>query len=77
MASCRECKAEVSSEARTCPRCGVPAPTGVPGAPQTTLEEDLRRIRQELAAIRWWLITLPLTLFAVWLAVQLVAGWLR
>lgn len=28
---CRECGAQVSSEAPTCPRCGVPAPAGVPG----------------------------------------------
>lgn len=24
---CRECKAEVSTEAKTCPKCGTPAPT--------------------------------------------------
>ncbi len=26
--NCRECKAEVSTEAKACPRCGAPRPTG-------------------------------------------------
>lgn len=30
---CRECRAEVSSEAPTCPRCGVPGPGTPPGPP--------------------------------------------
>ena len=30
---CRECRAHVSSEAPTCPRCGVPGPGTVPGPP--------------------------------------------
>ena len=30
---CRECGAEVSSEAPVCPRCGVPQPAGAPGPP--------------------------------------------
>lgn len=30
---CRECRAQVSSEAPTCPRCGVPGPGTPPGPP--------------------------------------------
>jgi hypothetical protein len=76
MASCRECKTEVSSEALTCPRCGAPSPTGAPGAPQTRVEEDLRRIRGDVATIRWWLVTVPLSLLALYLAYYLLRGYL-
>jgi len=30
---CRECGTQVSSEAPTCPRCGVPRPSSLPGPP--------------------------------------------
>lgn len=34
---CRECKAEVSTEAKTCPHCGVANPTKVPPSAKDTL----------------------------------------
>ena len=33
---CRECSAQVSTEAATCPQCGVPRPTSTPGSVQPT-----------------------------------------
>ncbi|HKS17120.1 MAG TPA: hypothetical protein VJU16_07390 [Planctomycetota bacterium] len=66
MASCRECTAQVSSEARACPHCGAPAPTG--GAPPNKIEDDLASIRADVKALRWWLVTLPLICFALILA---------
>jgi len=41
---CRECRIEVSSEAPTCPRCGVPQPAGAAGPIATYgLDPDTHR----------------------------------
>lgn len=37
LSSCRECGAQVSTEAKTCPSCGVKAPTKRPAAPQQSV----------------------------------------
>jgi uncharacterized membrane protein YdbT with pleckstrin-like domain len=46
LASCRECGREVSTEAATCPQCGVPSPTREPAAidaptAEATADEDV------------------------------------
>lgn len=39
---CRECGQNVSTEAESCPRCGVPNPTGAPAAPPPPPEPESR-----------------------------------
>ena len=48
---CRECKAEISTEAKTCPKCGAPNPTGSntllnATAPQPNVPSQQRRLGQ-------------------------------
>jgi hypothetical protein len=42
LASCRECQAQVSTEAAQCPKCGVSDPTGAQAA-QTAREQRVKR----------------------------------
>ena len=45
---CRECGGDVSTEAHTCPRCGVPNPTGMSAQRPT---EDLRQDRPKMGTL--------------------------
>jgi hypothetical protein len=50
--SCRECGANVSTEAQTCPRCGVPSPTGnVAATPRPAAQVVLQSTDTDLKSI--------------------------
>lgn len=69
LVSCRECKREVSSDAASCPHCGVADPAGV-GAPatHTTIIEEKPK-KGVFSRVMTWLGCLALAIVLVVLAV--------
>jgi hypothetical protein len=50
--ACRECSQQVSSEATTCPHCGVPRPAG--GGPSFSSTTKPERVTLTDIAIPYW-----------------------
>ena len=64
--ACRECGQMVSTEAASCPRCGVPRPTSPDGAPVVVAEKTIHEAHTHWIIYSWaFIFTLVFILYMV------------
>lgn len=71
LAACRECAAQVSTEAATCPRCGVANPAGI----KTTHDDPLRAHRRKEAEASVLVVAGLILGIPTCVAGNVLAGW--
>lgn len=67
LAPCRECGAQVSTEAQTCPHCGVARPAGAPSPPLPEQPTRAARSLSQQNGCRRPLVVIGIIVAALWL----------